>query len=183
MAALEIIALDTVTPRLRAPGAGDTYSMPVSVNMTAPGGGGYFGGASGNFGMQINTGVGSMYLLGNGVGSFSVGGTAYDGCTSALKLGLCAPGTLYAPDVGLERLSAGVMKITNGANGATGAGIIRLPTFTVAGLPTVANAGAGGRATVSDGSVAMAANYGAIVAGGGANVVPVFCDGVNWRIG
>lgn len=34
MAALEVIALDTVTPQLRAPGAGDTYTFPRAVAMT-----------------------------------------------------------------------------------------------------------------------------------------------------
>lgn len=34
MAALEVIALDTATPQLRAPGTGDTYSMPRPVAIT-----------------------------------------------------------------------------------------------------------------------------------------------------
>jgi hypothetical protein len=34
MAALEVIALDTATPQLRAPGAGDTYTFPRAVAMT-----------------------------------------------------------------------------------------------------------------------------------------------------
>lgn len=34
MAALEIIALDTVTPQLRAPGTGDTYSAPRALALT-----------------------------------------------------------------------------------------------------------------------------------------------------
>lgn len=35
MAALEIIALDTATPQLRAPGTGDTYSIPRSAAFSA----------------------------------------------------------------------------------------------------------------------------------------------------
>jgi len=34
MAALEIIALDTATPQLRAPGTGDTYSAPRALALT-----------------------------------------------------------------------------------------------------------------------------------------------------
>ena len=36
MAALEVIALDTVTPQLRAPGASDTYTFPRAVAMSVP---------------------------------------------------------------------------------------------------------------------------------------------------
>ena len=34
MAALEVIALDTATPQLRAPGTGDTYSAPRAIAIT-----------------------------------------------------------------------------------------------------------------------------------------------------
>jgi hypothetical protein len=51
---------------------------------------------------------------------------------------------------------------------------------TVAGLPAAATAGAGGRAFVTD---ATATTYLSIVAGGGANAVPVVSNGTNWLIG
>lgn len=51
---------------------------------------------------------------------------------------------------------------------------------TVAGLPTVATAGQGARRMVTD---ANATTFASIVASGGTNIVPVYCDGVNWRIG
>jgi hypothetical protein len=53
-------------------------------------------------------------------------------------------------------------------------------TLTVGTLPAAATAGAGARAVVTD---ANATTFHSIVAGGGANVVPVFSDGTNWRIG
>lgn len=53
----------------------------------------------------------------------------------------------------------------------------------VASLTAAATAGAGSRHFVTDSSVASAGNFGAIVAGGGANIVPVHSDGTNWRIG
>jgi hypothetical protein len=36
---------------------------------------------------------------------------------------------------------------------------------------------------VTDSTVAGSGNFGAIVAGTGANTVPVYCDDTNWRIG
>lgn len=57
---------------------------------------------------------------------------------------------------------------------------LRLPSYTVAGLLAAATAGAGARAFVTD---ANATTFASIVAGGGANGVPVYSDGTNWRIG
>lgn len=54
------------------------------------------------------------------------------------------------------------------------------PSVTVATLPAAAAGYAGFRAFVTD---ANATTFAAIVAGGGANGVPVYCDGTNWRIG
>jgi hypothetical protein len=51
---------------------------------------------------------------------------------------------------------------------------------TVASLPAAATAGAGGRAFVTD---ATATTYLSVVAGGGANAVPVVSNGTNWLIG
>ena len=53
---------------------------------------------------------------------------------------------------------------------------------TVSALPSSSVAD-GTRAFVSDSNVAAAGNFGAIVAGSGANIVPVYYDGTNWRIG
>ena len=55
--------------------------------------------------------------------------------------------------------------------------------LTVATLPAPAALYKVVRYTVSDSTVAAAGNFGAVVAGGGVNVVPVFYDGGNWRIG
>lgn len=55
--------------------------------------------------------------------------------------------------------------------------------LTVATLPAAASTLIGARAVVTDSNAALTAGIGAVVAGGGANKVPVFCDGSNWRIG
>lgn len=59
-------------------------------------------------------------------------------------------------------------------------GAIRHLTYTVATLPAAGTAGAGTRAAVTD---ANATTFNAIVAGGGANFVPVISNGTNWLIG
>jgi hypothetical protein len=51
---------------------------------------------------------------------------------------------------------------------------------TVASLPSASSAGAGARMFVTD---ANATTFASVVAGGGANGVPVYSDGTNWRIG
>jgi predicted SnoaL-like aldol condensation-catalyzing enzyme len=59
-------------------------------------------------------------------------------------------------------------------------GTIRTKAYTVATLPTGT---AGARAYVTDASLSMTLGIGTIVAGGGANGVPVYKDSANWRIG
>jgi hypothetical protein len=55
--------------------------------------------------------------------------------------------------------------------------------LTVATLPAAATAGAGATAFVTDSNATTTAGIGATVAGGGANKVPVYSDGINWKIG
>lgn len=57
---------------------------------------------------------------------------------------------------------------------------IRLKSYTVATLPSASSSGAGATAFVTD---ANATTFASIVASGGANGVPVYSDGTNWRIG
>lgn len=71
-----------------------------------------------------------------------------------------------------------------GAVTATGA--IAAGTTLKTGGTTVGSLGAataGLRNHVTDSNATLTAGIGAVVAGGGANVVPVFADGTNWRIG
>jgi len=80
-------------------------------------------------------------------------------------------------DTALVRDSAGVVKITDGS---TGTGYLRQVPVAVSALPAAATVGAGTRGFVSD---ANATTFASVVAGGGANVVPVYSDGTDWRIG
>lgn len=52
--------------------------------------------------------------------------------------------------------------------------------YTVATLPSAVTSGVGARSFVSD---ATATTFASTVAGGGANKVPVYSDGTNWKIG
>ena len=66
------------------------------------------------------------------------------------------------------------------ANYVIGVVAVKTNATVVSSLPNAANAGAGTRAFVTD---ADANTFGANVAGGGANSVPVFSDGTVWLIG
>ncbi len=57
---------------------------------------------------------------------------------------------------------------------------IQTAPVTYANLPAATSAGAGARAFITDGSTTT---FGATVAGGGANKVPVYSDGTNWKVG
>ena len=71
--------------------------------------------------------------------------------------------------------------------GGTAARVIALApvifkNYTVATLPAAAS-NTYGKAFVTDANATMTAGIGAIVVGGAANIVPVYSDGTNWRIG
>lgn len=87
-------------------------------------------------------------------------------------------------EIGTEAGGTGTKRVTR----ILGTGVelqiySRVAAVAVASLPAAAAGLAGARATVNDSNAALTAGIGAIVAAGGANVVPVFCDGTNWRIG
>jgi hypothetical protein len=67
-------------------------------------------------------------------------------------------------------------------SGNTTALSFKTTPIAVASLPA-AGSSTGARTFVNNSSVVASGNFGAIVAGGGANTVPVYSDGTNWRIG
>lgn len=94
-------------------------------------------------------------------------------------------GNFAALDTSLSRTAASTLAVGNGAAG-DGTGILKCKTDvtapgTVAQLPSSPVEGM--RAAVTDATAALAAGIGTIVAGTGANHVPVYYDGTNWRIG
>ena len=65
----------------------------------------------------------------------------------------------------------------------TASSFISVTGCKAASLPGATIAGQGARATVTDATQTLTAGIGATVSGGGANIVPVFSDGTNWKIG
>lgn len=119
-----------------------------------------------NGGTGVANGALSTITLGGPVvysGAFSATFTV----TAATTVTLPTTGTL-ATLAGVETLSGKTLTVPK--TGVT----------TVAGLPSAATAGASARAFVTD---ANSTTFNSIVAGGGANPVPTFSDGTNWRIG
>jgi hypothetical protein len=133
-----------------------------------------------------------------GVSQFNVtkgGAITATGVATVLSAVLAAAGTLSwtgrsilssGADGALTLTNAGAtntVTLTVGANNTLSSnGPIKASGgYTVAGLPAAGVAGR--RAYVTDSNTAYTAGIGAIVAAGGANVVPVFDDGTNWRIG
>ena len=107
-------------------------------------------------------------------GNLTVAGTLQVNGASTLtglltaSAGVAATGTVTAT----TSMSATTF-ITAGTYVKTGSGL-------VSGLPSAATAGAGARSFVTD---ATATTFNSIVAGTGANKVPVVSDGTNWLIG
>jgi hypothetical protein len=119
----------------------------------------------------------------NGWNSIGGGNGAGIGLSPLSMVGWVAAGgntTASTGDTALARNSAKVVEINSGTAGTyTGTALVLGPQ-TVAQLPAAATGIKGARATVTD---ATATTFLSTVAGSGANIVPVFCNGTNWLIG
>ena len=147
MAAFEVIALDTVTPQLRAPGAADTYTFPRAVSMS---------GALTYGGVTLNnavTGTGNMVLSTSPTFTTPVLGTPSSGtltsCTGLpISTGVAGLGTGVATALAVNTGSAGAFVVNGGALGTPSSGTLTnatgLPLSTgVTGTLPVANGGTG----------------------------------------
>lgn len=124
---------------------------------------------SGHF--LVNAGEAS-FIGCEGYGAGAIGVTVASGATAYLE------GNRF-PDAGTVYSIAGTLAPLR-SGPAIHRGYVRTEAVTVATLPAAATAGAGARHFVTD---ATATTFNSIVAGGGANAVPVCSDGTNWRIG
>lgn len=100
---------------------------------------------------------------------------------SSLSAGDQVP--LYSASQGDARkfsLTTLVAYLSTAFSSLSASSYVKVSAVAVAALPSAATAGAGARATVSD---ANATTFNSVVAGGGANTLPVFSDGSAWRIG
>lgn len=73
--------------------------------------------------------------------------------------------------------------VTITATGVVSTTAVQTGVTTVGALPTCNAGKRAARYFVTDANAAFTAGIGAVVAAGGANNVPVTCDGTNWRIG
>lgn len=122
-----------------------------------------------------------QYRDGSGVAKWEVGHVGSSGTYAYSIYGdVAAANALYIKG---SNNYIGTLGVTSPAVPLHVGGAIRTDGTTVAGLIAAATAGAGARQYVTDSTVVAAGNFGAIVAGTGANGVPVYCDGTNWRIG
>lgn len=155
------------------------FANGVPVNF---GTSGFASSGSGNTtGGFTNTG-GTLLSTGNGITTSGSGsgfvGNRRDNNASAFDL-FSAAGEF---GVFMTSLGSNALTITTGGL-VQAVNAVQTGTTTVGGLPTC-NAGLkGGRYFVTDANAAMSGNYGATLTGGGANNVPVVCDGAAWRQG
>lgn len=104
--------------------------------------------------------------------AFKISSNSSLGTNDQLEITTSGNKTFSAPSSGTTAT------LTVGA--LNGAAPLKLGPLTVANLPAAATAGAGSVGFVTD---ANATTFASVVAAGGANGVPVYCDGANWRIG
>ena len=134
-------------------------------------------------GIGRNTSVGGLDLYGNGATATAhVGGSGHL-LTSTGRYGFSPSNLTQAPDAALRRKAAKIIAIDDGTANSNAGTALALGSQTVAQLPAAATAGQGARSAVTDATQTLTAGIGATVAGGGANIVPVFSNGTNWLIG
>lgn len=132
-----------------------------------------------------NTAVGAdALLLATGADNTAVGYQAGDALTTGTNNIIIGNGADAATATTSNSITLGNASVTTmrvpGLSITAGVKYMNFGVLTVGTLPAAATAGAGARAFVSD---ANATTFASIVAAGGANGVPVYSDGTNWRIG
>lgn len=152
------------------------------------------GGASGST-TNINIGSGTAGALGTttiGGPTLNVGSPTVTlnsttaSCTLNLAASVTASGNTKTVNIGVGGASGSTTNITLGSStsGATNTFVLNTPptgpNYTVTNLPT---ATAGRRAFATDASTTLLLGLGTTVTGGGANFVPVYADGTNWKYG
>jgi hypothetical protein len=140
---------------------------------------------------QQNTGVGyrALYSINTADNCIGIGSYAGQFANASRQLFIDTQASVRATIAAAQNEGLVYGEIPNSANVQTQRlnlnGSVRLgssTTPTVANLPAAAAGLQGCRRYVTDSTVAAATNYGATVAGGGSNCVPVFCTGTAWII-
>jgi hypothetical protein len=92
-------------------------------------------------------------------------------------------GVDQAANAGVQNIVLNLQNLVQAVNALTVAAKTQFGEASVYTTATLPAAGAPARAFVSDSTIAGSGNFGAAVVGGGTNTVPVYFDGVTWRIG
>jgi hypothetical protein len=132
-----------------------------------------------------NTAYGAdALLLATGAGNTGIGRQAGNNITTGANNTLVGNGSQASSATVSNEVTLGNSSVTSfripGLTLTFSVKYFNHGTLTVATLPAAATAGVGARAFVTD---ANATTFHSIVAAGGANGVPVYSDGTNWRIG
>lgn len=98
-------------------------------------------------------------------------------------IGFCTTSVQSGPDVALKRNAVGVVEVNNGTLGTFRDLTLRNVNTNPTTVASLSGTTKGARSFVTDANATMTAGIGAVVVGGGANNVPVYYDGANWRIG
>jgi len=170
-------------------GGGGTSIVNGSSNVSIAANANVTIGVAGNAAIVTVSGTGANIAgTGNITGNLAVGNVLTvttkilggNGNISAPTYGFINEG---ATDTGFYWVSDGNLGVTN--NGTQSfifqATTIKQTVVTFSALPAATTSGL--RGFISDGNLAAATNFGVQVAGGGANNVPVYSDGTNWKIG
>jgi hypothetical protein len=152
-----------------------TIANPTSgVGLTVSGGGIAVTGASAITGAV--TGITDLTTTGNTILGNAVGDT-FNVADGAISVNATGNVTMRAASGGMTTL---VVAPVSGANAAWFQGVFGSSVISFASLPAAVFVGRGARAMIDD---ATATTFASVAAGGGANTVPVYSDGVDWRIG
>lgn len=124
-------------------------------------------------GTAINTGTSPVHIG----GFFCLNQTT----TPSVSAALIADNGSQTDPVFLARDNGATVFTIADGGAVTATGTVKTLTTTVAGLPAAGTAGR--RAFVTDANTTVILGLGLTVVGGGANNVPVYDDGTNWKIG
>jgi hypothetical protein len=143
-------------------------------------------GADANVGLSISAkGTGAISLTSTGTISISAGAgsSIFQGDTVTLfgNVALALGGETAALSA-----NGAAVDMSGGAGGVAFGRSVRILKGTLAQANSALSLYAddvGARATITDATVTASGNFGAVITGGGANIVPAYHDGTNWRIG
>ena len=161
------VAVNYVQVQGAVTGSGPSFSVQgsdtnIDMNFAAKGSGGvYFGNGYGF----------AAAFLDKGNTQSSVNYVGFKGGQTTVSPSVTATGSDTNIDLILAAKGTGVVNCSSP---------VKVPVYTFATLPVAAVAIRGARAMITD---CNTTTFNATAAAGGANIVPVFCDGTNWKVG